>query len=78
MRRNVQNGAYLVAALAERDPTQTLELSCRQVWPILAKYLDDEADWQSVSTWIDWLLENSPILVRNVKTTLKRELDARA
>jgi len=43
MRRDVQNDANLVAALAERDPTQALEFSCREVRPILAKHLNDNS-----------------------------------
>jgi hypothetical protein len=43
MRRNVQDGANLVATFAERDPTETLEFSRRQGWSTFAKYIVNDA-----------------------------------
>jgi hypothetical protein len=48
MRRDVQNGANLVAALAECGPAQTLEFSCREVRPMLAKYLNDNSTMKPI------------------------------
>ena len=48
MRRNTQDDCDVARVLAECDPAQTLDLSCRQVRPILAEYLADDAPMQPV------------------------------
>lgn len=49
MMGNIQNDGNLARGLAECDPAQTLEFSRCQVWPILAKYFDNNPAMKPVS-----------------------------
>src|SRR6266566_8147019 len=49
MMGNIQNDGNLPGGLAECDPSQTLEFSRCQVWPILAKYFGNNPPVKPVS-----------------------------